>query len=115
MKKEILIRIDVFFAVCAAYLTIPVVIFLAGYLKPEIGIPAALIMTGCALYSCFDFCKGPDRKLSGRSSDYLGMKMPVKFLIALAVISFITVFVSGVGEYIYSMVDHVFRRAISAR
>ncbi|MBE7070072.1 MAG: hypothetical protein E7386_06190 [Ruminococcaceae bacterium] len=112
MKKEVLIRIDVFFAVCAAYLAIPVVIFLAGYLKPEIGIPAALIMTGCALYSCFDFCKGPDRKLSGRSSDYLGMKMPVKFLIALAVISFITVFVSGVGEYIYSMVDHVFRRAI---
>ncbi|MBO4449995.1 MAG: hypothetical protein J5777_05380 [Clostridiales bacterium] len=112
MKKEVLVRLDVFFAICAAYLTIPVVIFLAGNLKPVIGIPAALIMTGCALYSCMDFCKGPDKKLSGKSSDYLGMKMPLKYLIALAVISLITVFVSGVGEYIYSMVDHVFRRAI---
>jgi len=112
MKKEILVRRDVFFAICAAYLTIPVIIFLAGWLKPQIGIPAALIMAGCALYSCFDFCKGPDRKLSGKSSDFLGMKMPLKYLIALAVIAFITVFVSGVGEYVYSMVDHVFRRAI---
>ena len=51
MKKEILVRRDVFFAVCAAYLTIPVVMFMAGYLKPYIGIPAALIMAGCALYS----------------------------------------------------------------
>ena len=112
MKKEILVRRDVFFAICALYLTIPVIIFLAGYLKPVIGIPAALIMAGCALYSCIDFCKGPDRKLSGKSSDFLGLKMPLKYLLALAVIAFITVFVSGVGEYIYSMVDHVFRRAI---
>ena len=112
MKKEILVRRDVFFAICALYLTIPVIIFLAGYLKPVIGIPAALIMAGCALYSCIDFCKGPDRKLSGKSSDFLGLKMPLKYLLVLAVIAFITVFVSGVGEYIYSMVDHVFRRAI---
>ena len=79
MKKEILVRRDVFFAVCAAYLTIPVVIFMCGYLKPFIGIPAALIMAGCAVYSCTDYCKRPDRKLSGQSSDYLGMKMPLKY------------------------------------
>ena len=112
MKKEILVRRDVFYAVCAAYLTIPVVIFMCGYLKPFIGIPAALIMAGCAVYSCTDYCKRPDRKLSGQSSDYLGMKMPLKYLISLAVIALITVFISGVGEYVYSMVDHVFRRAI---
>ena len=112
MKKEILIRRDVFYAVCAGYLTVPVIIFLALYLKPYIGIPAALIMAGCALYSCLDFFKMPDKKLSGKSSDYAGMKMPLKYLIALGVIALITVFVSGVGEYLYSMVDHVFRRAI---
>ena len=33
MKKEVLVRRDVFFAVCAAYLTIPVVIFMFGKLK----------------------------------------------------------------------------------
>lgn len=112
MKKEVLVRRDVFFAICAAYLTIPVIIFLAGYLKPWIGIPAAVMMAGCCIYSCIDFCKGPDKKLSGKSGDFLGMKMPLKYLMILAVVSIITVFVSGVGEYIYSMVDHVFRRAI---
>ena len=39
MKKEVLVRRDVFFAICAAYVTIPVIIFLAGYIKPVIGIP----------------------------------------------------------------------------
>ena len=95
MKKEILIRRDVFYAVCAGYLTVPVILFLALYLKPYIGIPAALIIAGCALYSCLDFCKMPDKKLSGKSSDYAGMKMPLKYLIALGVIALITVFVSG--------------------
>ena len=38
--------------------------------------------------------------------------MTLKYLTALGVIALITVFVSGVGEYLYSMVDHVFRRAI---
>ena len=112
MKKEILVRRDVFFAICAAYLTIPIVIFLAGYLKPWIGIPAALLMIVCTVFSCRDFCKGPDKKLFDKSSPFTGMKMPLKYLIILAVISLVTVFVSGVGEYIYSMVDHVFRRAI---
>ena len=112
MKKEILVRRDVFFAICAAYLTIPIVIFLTGYLKPWIGIPAALLMIVCTVFSCRDFCKGPEKKLSDQSSSFTGMKMPLKYLIILAVISLVTVFVSGVGEYIYSMVDHVFRRAI---
>ena len=112
MKKEILVRRDVFFAICAAYLTIPIVIFLTGYLKPWIGIPAALLMIVCTVFSCRDFCKGPEKKLSDQSSAFTGMKMPLKYLIILAVISLVTVFVSGVGEYIYSMVDHVFRRAI---
>lgn len=111
-EKEILIRRDVLFAICCAYLTIPVVIFLIGNLKLWIGIPAALIMACCALWSCRDYCKGPDKKLKGLTDEFAGMKMPVKYLIILAVISLITVFVSGVGEYIYSMVDHVFRRAI---
>lgn len=112
MKKEVLVRRDVFFAVCAAYLTIPVVIFMLGNLRPLIGIPAAVLMAGCCVFSCLDFCKGPDRKLKDRSSDFFGMKMPIKYLIALFIIAFITVLVSGVGEYVYSMVDHVFRRAI---
>lgn len=112
MKKEILVRRDVLFALCCAYLTIPVIIFMVGYLRLWIGIPAALVMTGAALYSCRDFCKGPDKKLTGISSNFTGMKMPLKYLLILAVISFITVLISGVGEYVYSMVDHVFRRAI---
>lgn len=111
-KKENLVRRDIFFTVCTAYLTVPVAIFMIGNLKPYIGIPAALIMIGCAVFSCLDFCKGPDRKPQDRSSDFFGMKMPLKYLISLAVIAFITVLISGVGEYVYSMVDHVFRRAI---
>ena len=111
-KKENLVRRDIFFTVCTAYLTVPVAIFMIGNLKPYIGIPAALIMIGCAVFSCLDYCKGPDRKPQDRSSDFFGMKMPLKYLISLAVIAFITVLISGVGEYVYSMVDHVFRRAI---
>lgn len=112
MKKEVLVRRDVFFALCAAYLTIPVVIFMLGNLKPVIGIPAALLLAGCCVFSCMDFCKGPDSKLKDRSSDFFGMKMPVKYLIALFVIALIATVLSGVGEYVYSMSDHVFRRAI---
>ena len=112
MKKEVLVRRDVFFAVCAAYLTIPVVIFMLGNLRPLIGIPAAVLMAGCCVFSCIDFCKGPDRKLKDRSSDFFGMKMPIKYLIALFMVALITVFISGVGEYVYSMLDHVFRRAV---
>ena len=112
MKKEILVRRDIFFAVCAAYLTIPVIIFMLGHLKPLIGIPSALLMVGCCVFSCIDFCKGPDNKLKDRSSDFFGMKMPIKYLISLFIIAFITVLISGVGEYVYSMADHVFRRAI---
>ena len=47
MKKEVLVRRDVFFAICAAYLTIPVVIFMLGNLRPLIGSPAAVLMAGC--------------------------------------------------------------------
>ncbi len=52
MKKEILVRRDVLFALCCAYLTIPVIIFMVVYLKLWVGIRAALIMTGSAIWSC---------------------------------------------------------------
>ena len=92
-KKENLVRRDIFFTVCTAYLTVPVAIFMIGNLKPYIGIPAALIMIGCAVFSCLDFCKGPEKKLSDQSSSFTGMKMPLKYLIILAVISgFLQVF-----------------------
>ena len=112
MKKDIFVRRDIFFIICAAYLTIPIVIFLAGNLKLYIGIPAALAMIACAVFSCRDFCKNADKKLPDKADPSYGMKMPLKYLIVLAVVSLIAVFVSGVGEYIYSMPDHVFRRAI---
>ena len=112
MKKDIFVRRDIFFIICAAYLTIPIVIFLAGNLQLYIGIPAALAMIACAVFSCRDFCKNADKKLPDKADPSYGMKMPLKYLIVLAVVSLIAVFVSGVGEYIYSMPDHVFRRAI---
>ena len=69
-------------------------------------------MIACAVFSCRDFCKNADKKLPDKADPSYGMKMPLKYLIVLAVVSLIAVFVSGVGEYIYSMPDHVFRRAI---
>ena len=100
MKKDIFVRRDIYFIICAAYLTIPIVIFLAGNLKLYIGIPAALAMIACAVFSCRDFCKNADKKLPDKADPSYGMKMPLKYLIVLAVVSLIPVFVSGVGEYI---------------
>ena len=98
------------FAFSILYLTVPLFIFFLGYLRLAAGIPLALIFTGIVIFSVSDCLNDPDgRKLSGSEHD---LKIPLSYLIGFAVTALVLSFVSGVGEYINTIQDHAYRRAI---
>ncbi|MCR4767105.1 MAG: hypothetical protein K5875_04020 [Saccharofermentans sp.] len=92
------------------FLTIPLFIFFLGYLRLAVGIPLTLIFAGIVFYAVSDCLNNAEgRKLDRSDTD---IKIPVSYLIGFAVTALAISFVSGVGEYIYTLQDHQFRRAI---
>ena len=92
------------------FLTVPLFMFFMGYLKLAVGIPLTLIFAGILLYSVSDCMNDPDgHKLSSPETT---LEVPVSYIIGFAVMALVISFVSGVGEYIYSLQDHEYRRAI---
>ena len=92
------------------FLTIPLFMFFLGYLKLSVGIPLTLIFAGIVLFSVSDCLNDPDGvKLSKYEND---IQIPVSYLIGFAVTAVAVSVISGVGEYIYSLQDHEYRRAI---
>ena len=98
------------YASIVLFLTIPLFMFFMGYLKLIVGIPLTLIFGGLLLYAVSDCANDPDgHKLSLSETT---LEVPVSYIIVFAVTALLISYVSGVGEYIYSLQDHEYRRAI---
>ena len=76
----------------------------------SVGIPLTLIFGGIVLYAVSDCLNDPNGiKLSRQDTD---LKVPVSYLIGFAVTALAVSFIAGVGEYICTVQDHAYRRAI---
>ena len=108
--KTVTIPYPWLYASIVLFLTVPLFMFFMGYLKLIVGIPLTLIFGGILLYSISDCMNGPDgNKLSSPETN---LEIPVSYLIGFAVTAILISYISGVGEYIYSLQDHEYRRAI---
>lgn len=109
-KGAVSVSYRVFFTICILFLLLPVIIFCLGYLRPLIGLALAVAFSGMAVIAVLDCMKSPDGKeLDSRDKEIL---IPVKFLVIFAVAAVAVSLVTGVGEYIYTLQDHPYRRAI---
>ena len=109
-SKSITIPYPWLYASIVLFLTIPLFMFFLGYLKLVVSIPLTLIFAGIVLYCVSDCMNGPDgNKNWGSDKD---LKIPLSYLIGFAVTALAVSFVSGAGEYIYTLQDHEYRRAI---
>ena len=108
--KSITLPYPWIFASVVLYLTIPLFMFFMGYLRLSVGIPLTLIFAGIVLFSVSDCLNDPNgKKLSREDFD---LKIPVSYLLGFALTAILVTFLSGVSEYIYTIQDHAFRRAI---
>ena len=108
--KSITIPYPWLYASIVLFLTVPLFMFFLGYLKLQVSIPLTLIFAGIVLYCVSDCMNGPDgNKNWGSDKD---LKIPLSYLIGFAVTALAVSFVSGAGEYIYTLQDHEYRRAI---
>lgn len=109
-KGMVSVSYRVFFLSCLLFLVLPVIIFCLGYLRPSIGITLAVAFSGMAVIAVLDCMKSPEGKeLDSREKEIL---IPVKYLIMFAIAAVAVTLVTGVGEYVYPLQDHPYRRAI---
>ena len=109
-KGTVSVSCRVFFLICILFLLLPVIIFCLGYLRPSIGITLAVAFSGMAAIAVLDCLKAPDgKKIDERNKAIL---IPVKFLIMFAIAAVAVSLITGVGEYVYPLQDHPYRRAI---
>ena len=109
-SKAVTIPYPWLYASIVLFLTVPLFMFFMGYLRLSVGIPLTVIFGGIVLYCVSDCMNDPDGlKLSRHDTD---LKMPVSYIIGFAVTALAVSFVSGVGEYIFTIQDHPYRRAI---
>ena len=90
---------------CMSFLLIPVLIFCAGYLRLYIGIPVALVFVALLVFAV----RGPGYKFSSLKEF---IKLPWSYVIICIVLALLLSFVTGIGEFVYSLEDHVYRRAM---
>ena len=110
MKKVVTIPFKAFWAASLGFAALPIIIFFAGYLKLYVGIPLALLFILAFVLSVSDASKDQEKKLLSRSDT--DIKIPVGYLIGFAVTAIVLSLVSGVGEFIFTLNDHPYRRAI---
>lgn len=110
-RKEITIPFKLWYALTVCFLVIPVIVFFAGYLRLYVGIPLALMFAGFSVYAVADCTKTANGKtaLAANTKDIV---IPIKYFIGFAIAAVFISYLSGVGEFIYSLQDHPFRRAI---
>ncbi len=102
---ELVMTARTYYCLCMSFLIIPVLIFCAGYLKPYIGIPLALVFAGLVVFAV----KGYGDK--DKDAKEL-VRLPWKYVVICAVIAVAISFITGVGEFVYTLQDHAFRRAM---
>ena len=99
-----------FYLSCLTFLILPVFIFCLGYLRPLIGITLTVCFLGMSAISVMECMKDPD---GNRLEDQAEMiSIPVKFLIIFAITAVAVSLITGVGEYVFTLQDHPYRRAI---
>lgn len=86
---------------CIVYITLPVIIFLMGWLKPQFSVVAALLIMGCA-YLVFK------QKEESQKRILISWKM----LLVLGILALVWCFFAGQGGYYYQSPDHDCRNAI---
>ncbi|MBR6986705.1 MAG: hypothetical protein IKH82_01385 [Clostridiales bacterium] len=109
-KKIITIPYPWLFASALLFLTVPLFMFFLGYLRLSVGIPLTLIFAVILLFSISDCLNDANgRKLLKSEND---LQVPLSYLVGFAVTALLLSFISGAGEYIFTLQDHAFRRAI---
>ena len=98
-KGNITLSYKVLASSALIWLLLPVMLFCAAYLNIFPGIILTLVFITIVFFAI--------RKLDDRK-----FEIPVKYIIAFAVLAIFISILSGVGEYIYSLQDHSYRRAI---
>ena len=99
-----------FFCSAIIYLTLPVIIFFIGYLKPVWAILFTALTVGAGIYVLKDSAKGPDGDT--KEAEKFTLKFDFKFLAVMIPMILIIVFISGVGEFAFTLSDHSIRYAI---
>ena len=92
------------------FIALPIIIFFLGYLRLYVGIPLALLFILAYVLSVRDASKDQEKNLLSRNDT--DIKIPVGYLIGFAVTAVVLSLVSGVGEFIFTLNDHPYRRAI---
>ena len=110
MKKVVTIPFKAFLAFSLGFLALPVLVFLTGYLRIYVGMPLGLLLITVCVLAVMDCVKDQEKNLL--SSDDTAIKIPVSYLIGFALTAIAVSFVSGVGEFIFTLNDHPYRRAI---
>ena len=109
-KKIITIPYPWLYASAVLFLTIPLFMFFLGYLRLPVGIPLTVIFAGILLFCISDCLNDADGHKLIRQDHSL--QIPLSYLVGFAVTALLLSFISGAGEYIYTLQDHAFRRAI---
>jgi len=109
-KAAVKIPFRLWYGLTVGFLVIPVIVFLAGYLRWYVGVPLALCMLAFSVYVVIDCTKpaGGRTQLSDKAKD---IKIPLSYLIGFALFAVFLSYFAGVGEFIYSLQDHAIRRA----
>ncbi len=100
---DITITYGGFFTVSIFYLMVPVIIMLMTWLKIYIALPASLILSAVTVLSV--------RKLKDAESEY-SFTIKRNTLVAFAVIALLLTILFGVGEFVNTLDDHAYRRAM---
>ncbi|MBO4681876.1 MAG: hypothetical protein J5623_08305 [Clostridiales bacterium] len=99
-----------FYAACLIFLALPVVIFCLGYLRPLIGITLMICFVGTCAISIMECMNDPEGIKLEKQDEMINV--PIKFLIVFAVTALAVSLITGVGEYVFTLQDHPYRRAI---
>lgn len=95
-----------FFVISLCYLTAPVIVFFIGYLK----IWWALLFSGLTVFALWWAFRELKKDKSGKMDFTLEFK-PSYFLVVVPLV-FVFVFIGGVGEFSWTLIDHRVRYAI---
>ena len=90
-----------FYAACLIFLTLPVIIFCLGYLRPLIGITLMLCFAGMCVMSIMECMSGPEGNKLEKQANMIDV--PVKFLILFAITAVAVSLITGVGEYVFTL------------
>ena len=104
------IGMSTFFLLSVLYLTLPVVIFFIGYLKPLWAVLFTVIMSAGGVMAVRGVNKGTDGSL--RAADEKKLELKLSHLITVVIMILLVLYWGGVSEFGCCSADHRVRYAI---